>query len=765
MIGKTLRQYVINRPLGQGGMGEVWLARDTTLDRDVALKILPAGGFDSTTRKERFFREAKAASALNHPNIITIYEINSADGIDFIAMEYVQGHTLGEILKRGPMAIDRVEHYAAQMAAAVGRAHRANIVHRDLKPGNIMITDEGLLKVLDFGIAKITTPIADASAETIATDTPRPVALTREGTTIGTLGYMSPEQAIGDPVDARSDVFSFGVILYEMLTDRLPFPGKTRSEVLRQMHVSPPPPLAALRPDVPARLSDLVTRCLEMKPEDRFANLTDVAAVLTGGAANDAATAAYPAPSSRISRVGTAVDAPFDSAQGRPGPQPVAEPQRVRGYWRQLPLVVRIAIVIVVVSAIGPLRSRLRTWGDTPPAAGASADAATVPDMTREAATLLSRSDRDGNPDRAIALLEKVLAADPNSAIAYAHLSTAYGRKQASNPDPQWMKMARETAQHAVDLNTDLAAGRVAKGFAHAQAGERAEAETEFRKAVDLDPMNPWPYIGLGVNFDGGLKDAEAEAAFKKAVQLGPQEWRAFADYAQFCYRRARYAEATTLWESALKVTPDNATIMRNLGASYYYSDRPNEAASSLQRALEIRPTAPIYTNLGNIRFFQGRYLDAVNAFEKAVEQAPNNNLYWGNLGDGLRWAAGRRKDAPAAYKRAVELIDDQIAKKPGDSDLESRRALYLIKMGQRDAAIKEAATVAARPNLTAQMLYRITVIYELAGDRARALESLGKALKAGYAKKDLANEPELTSMRADVRYHRVIDTIPAPAK
>src|SRR5262245_45001280 len=139
MIGTTLKQYKITRQLGQGGMGEVWLARDTSLDRDVALKILPQGNALDFTRKERFFREAKAASALNHPNIITIYEINSDQGIDFIAMEYVQGGTLGGMLARGPMPIDRVERIAAQIAGAVGRAHRANIVHRDLKPGNIMI--------------------------------------------------------------------------------------------------------------------------------------------------------------------------------------------------------------------------------------------------------------------------------------------------------------------------------------------------------------------------------------------------------------------------------------------------------------------------------------------------------------------------------------------------------------------------------------------------------------------------------------------------
>src|SRR5262245_48200606 len=270
MIGKSLKQYVVTRHLGQGGMGEVWLAHDTSLDRDVAIKVLPVGGsfLDLSTRKERFFREAKAASALNHPNIVTIYEINSDQGIDFIAMEYVQGSTLTAILKNGSLPIDRVTSYASQIAAAVGRAHRAGIVHRDLKPGNIMVTDEDLLKVLDFGLAKALPRTSDASAETVeAKEVVSPAApLTREGTTIGTIGYMSPEQSLGDLVDARSDVFSFGVILYEMLTGRLPFEGRTRSEMLRQLHLQPPLPVESLRGDVPASLHDIVTRCLQKKP-------------------------------------------------------------------------------------------------------------------------------------------------------------------------------------------------------------------------------------------------------------------------------------------------------------------------------------------------------------------------------------------------------------------------------------------------------------------------------------------------------------------
>ncbi len=712
-------------------MGEVWLARDTTLERPVALKILPASDADAAIRKERFFREARAASALNHPNIITIYEINSDHGIDFIAMEYVDGRTLGVIIQQGPLSIDLVRRYATQIAEAVGRAHRAGIVHRDLKPGNIMVTNDGLVKVLDFGLAKVLRAVDSTEANDAATE----AALTRAGSTVGTLGYMSPEQAIGDHVDARSDVFSFGVILYELLAGRRPFTGKTLSEVLRELHFSEPPALDSLRHDVPAPLRAIVARALEKKPADRFPNMSEVAVALTGGAPDNAST-----------RVAAAPALPVAAASTRP--------------LRRL-AIAGVAIVLVAGLAGAAWWSRSRAPAA---AAGASSTNDTEPnaayELTQSAAALLARQDRDGNADRAITLLERALAHDPNSAIAHAHLANAYLRKQIATPDPRWLRLAGEHAQRAIGLNGDLAAGRSAMGFVRFHSGERAAAQTEFRRAIELDPRNPLPHMGLAMNLSAESRDDEADAEFRKAIEIGPNEWRGHAEYASYFYQRAKYDEALAQWEEALKITPDNVVVLRNLGAAYFSVGRYDEAASILQRALEVRPVAAIYTNLGTLRFYQGRYADAVAAFEKASELAPLNNLYWGNLGDGYRWAPGRRNDAPAAYRRAITLIEQQIATAGGDASLESRRAVYLVKLGNRVEALKAVEAVARQPNLTAQVLFRAAMVFELAGLRARALGSLERALKGGYAVRDLTNEPEFTALRADPRYQRLIDSV-----
>ena len=733
MIGRSLRQYAITGRLGQGGMGEVWLARDTTLERLVALKTLPAGDTDAAIRKERFFREARAASALNHPNIITIYEINSDQGVDFIAMEYVDGRTLGAILHQGALPIDLVQRYASQIAEAVGRAHRAGIVHRDLKPGNIMVTSDGLVKVLDFGLAKVSRA-EDSGANDAATE----AALTSAGSTVGTLGYMSPEQAIGDHVDARSDVFSFGVILYEMLAGRRPFAGKTLTEVLRELHFSEPPALDSLRHDVPPLLRGIVARTLEKKPDDRFPNMSEVAVALDGGIPGDAPTMATAAPARRVAASST------------------------RSIGR---LAIAGIAMLVFAGLVGGAAWRSRAPAATSaPAAPAATDSTGAYELTQSAAALLARQDREGNADRAVGLLERALTQDPKSAIAHAHLANAYLRRQTATADAKWLRLARESAERAIGLNGDLAAARSAMGFVHLQSGERAEAQAEFRRAVDLDPINPLPHMGLAMNLAAENRDSEAEAAFRKAVELGPAEWRARGEYAAFLYRRARYDEAVASWEAALKITPDNVVLLRNLGGAYFSVGRYDEAASSLQRALEVRPAAAIYTNLGTLRFYQGRYADAVAAFEKAVELGSTNHLYWGNLGDGYRWAPGRRNDAPAPYRRAIALVEQEIATGGSDADRESRRAVYLVKLGNRDEALQVIEGVTRQPNLTAQISFRAAMVFELAGSRDRALLWVERAVKAGYPIRDLTNEPEFTALRADERYQRVVDTV-APLK
>jgi eukaryotic-like serine/threonine-protein kinase len=249
----TLAHYRILSKLGAGGMGEVFLAEDTQLDRRVALKILPAEFASHYDRMNRFVREAKSASALNHPNIITIHEIGAAGGTHFIASEYIEGETLHSRLRHEAPTLKSTLEIAIQMASALDAAHRAGIVHRDIKPENVIIRPDGLVKILDFGIAKLSEPLAvgGESSEEVAT------ALKSEGTSpgmiIGTAHYMSPEQVRGKTVDARSDIFSFGIVFYELLTGRRPFDGENAMDVMGAVLHREPVPLSQLFADPNSR--------------------------------------------------------------------------------------------------------------------------------------------------------------------------------------------------------------------------------------------------------------------------------------------------------------------------------------------------------------------------------------------------------------------------------------------------------------------------------------------------------------------------------
>ncbi len=730
--GTRLGSYEIVAHLGSGGMGEVYRARDPRLGRDVAIKVLPQQEGGSPRSRERFIREARAASALNHPNIITIHEIGADQGTDFIVMEYVRGHTLAEAMRSGRLGLSQTLAFAVQIAEGLAKAHSSGIVHRDLKPMNIMVTEDRLIKILDFGLAKV-----GAADDTKADEQPTQAVLTRVGTTMGTIGYMSPEQALGANVDARSDVFSFGVILFELLSGRRPFEGKTETEVLRRLHLVDPP-FETIRSDAPPTLVAMMRRCLAKEPDDRYPSMTAVSDVLK----------TLSVPHS---------DPELPATPPEPGHQ-----ARAAVAWmpRRAIWIVLIAATLAAVWLVrlGPWRAA--SGADRASAAPAAGE--TAYELSSNAATHLVRQDREAEVTEAIDLLERALQADPAYAPAYAHLSEAYYRRFKMSPDPQWLKLARDRAERAVALNPDLASGHLALGLVELDAGASESAMRHVERAAELDPLNPFVHMGIGQSLAAAKRDTEAEAAFRKAVELGADQWRPHTDFGQFLYQRARFVDAIESWERARAITPDNLLVLRNLGAAYYRARRYDDAASVLQRALEIRPSGSVYTNLGNIYFQQGRHTEAVLAFEKALEQDANNYSYWGNLGDAYRWAAGRRPDAAAAYRRASELLREQLALKPADAEMRTRLALYVAKAGDTQSAVKELSLL-GDATLTAQMLFRVAVVRELAGDRTGALDALARALKAGYPATELGAEPELSTLRTDPRYHRLVSVTPPP--
>jgi eukaryotic-like serine/threonine-protein kinase len=334
-IGQHLGPYEILSAIGAGGMGEVYRARDTRLERIVAIKILPDHLSDRTELRERFDREARTIASLNHPHICVLHDIGQQGGTDFLVMEYLEGETLAERLKKGPLALEQVLQYAIEIADALDKAHRKGITHRDLKPGNIMLTKSGS-KLLDFGLAKLR---QDAAPATPLSQLPTAKdAITAQGTILGTLQYMAPEQLEGKEADSRTDIFTFGIVVYEMATGKKAFDGKTSASVIGAILKDNPPPISSLQPMTPPALDRVVKKCLAKEPDKRWQDASDLCDELKW-----------------VAEGGSQVSLP-----------PTAAPKGIRALGRR-PLILSLASLVIGLAIAGLAVWNLKPWPAPPP--------------------------------------------------------------------------------------------------------------------------------------------------------------------------------------------------------------------------------------------------------------------------------------------------------------------------------------------------------------------------------------------------------------
>jgi tetratricopeptide (TPR) repeat protein len=731
MIGRKLLHYEILTRIGAGGMGEVWRARDARLDREVAIKILPRSRGDDTVQKQRFLREARAASALIHPNIITVHEINAVEDVDFIVMEYVRGETLTMLLAQGRLPLARALDYAIQISEALKTAHEAGVVHRDLKPGNIMIGASGLVKVLDFGIAKRMSP------EAADPDTTAAPSLTLAGTAIGTPAYMSPEQAVGDPVDARSDLFSFGVVLYQMFTGVLPFQGATSLSLMRQVVHEQQRPLRVVAPEVPERLAFVIEKCLAKEPADRFASAAIVGQELRRVASREATVAPDISPA--------------EAATMAPGT--VAVPRR-----RPTRALIAAGLLLTAFAAAAWFgrAAFVRAPRSASPVDAADANAS-ADELYQHGTELLRTYYREASVDKAIAELERALQRRSPYPLAEARLSLAYWRKNAGSPDAHWQSQSLAYAESAVRGDGQLAIAHIAHGAALTAAGQLDQATDAYQRASTLDPANIELLWRMGDLAVARKDETAAEQYYRRSVAAGPKEWEPYVNLGRFLYRRGRYAEALATYETVRDLAPHYTGVYANLAAVYHQLGRTDEAASALQRSLEIAPNSITYSNLGTLLYFQGRYPEALRAFERSVELGANTYSRWGNLADAARMVVGAHQKAHESYVRAVQLGREHLAANADDVDARSSLALYLMRDHRADEALAELDRVLAQKNPIPAVLFKGAIVAELAGQRPRALELLARSLAAGYQLREIVHEPDLVKLRADPAYHKLV--------
>jgi serine/threonine protein kinase len=568
LIGRSLGHYQILSLLGAGGMGEVYLARDANLGRQVAVKLLPAEYTRDAERVRRFQREARAASALNHPNILTIHEIGAdAGGAHYIVSEFVAGHTLRMLLQDGRLEIRQAVAIAEQVANALNVAHEAGIVHRDIKPENVMVRPDGLVKVLDFGLAKLIetpTPAANSDASTL------PKLSTEAGVVMGTAHYRSPEQARGLKVDARTDIFSLGVMLYEMVAGRRPFEGATTSEVIAAILRDEPPSLRQHCAEAPPELERITAKCLTKEREARHQSAAEVVAALK------TVPPGIPQPAERS--VVTHELAAVQTGETT---------TKMRALLRRAPVVATLAVGLLL--ALGVYLFRQRASEPTRSANTPPVNSVAYNEYVN--GRYYTNRQNVADNDKAIRMLESAVAAEPEFAAAQAELAQAYIWKLFlfTPQDKTLEEKAFMATEKALRLDPKLGAGHLARGrlfWTPARRFPHEQAIQEYQQALALDASldEARNQLALVYNHIGALEPALRE--LRIAVALNPTNSLALFRIGETLGFQGKYEEALT---ALRKISPDanRAKVTFHMSTALLHLNRKDEVADLVTNFLK----------------------------------------------------------------------------------------------------------------------------------------------------------------------------------
>ena len=570
MVGEVISHYRIVAKLGRGGMGEVYLAEDKQLGRKVAIKFLPAEVATNENARQRQLREAQTAATLDHPNICAIYEVGQEGGYSFIVLQYIEGETLAARLKRQLPDLREALAIAAQVADALNEAHARGIIHRDIKPENIMLTTRGQVKVLDFGLAKtVRDPgLVEPDAET-------GTLLSIPGMMLGTVPYMSPEQVRGEDLDCRTDIFSFGIVIYELLSGRRPFEAKSTAEVISAILTREPLPISRSSLGHSGSAEErLIRKCLEKDAGQRYQTTGDL-----------------------ISDLGQ-IRREYDSGQiSLPAGASLVRPKETiaGGGWRRLriskPALILMGVALVVAAAV--YLSSFRTPKPTTASGVKSANPAAYDDYVRGKVKVSSENSESN--EAAIKLFQEAIAADPSFAAAYAELARAYAIKArlfAPGPDKKKLNEEAEVdVDKALALDPNLPEGYFARGLILWTPYKRfphEQAVYAYKRAIELNPNFDEAHHQLGyVYLHIGLLD-QGQRELETALAINPANTLARFRLGQIEMCRAKYAEAYQIFDTTpLEKNPIVAAYKAN---SLFRLGRTEEASALVEQLLKDYP-------------------------------------------------------------------------------------------------------------------------------------------------------------------------------
>jgi serine/threonine protein kinase/tetratricopeptide (TPR) repeat protein len=776
LVGRQLGHYETIGLLGEGGMGAVYLARDKKLGRKVALKLLPSYFTSDAERLRRFEQEACAASALNHPNILTIYEIGEAGGTPFIATEFIEGETLRARMTGAPMKIDEVLHVAEQVASALAAAHEAGIIHRDIKPENVMVRRDGLVKVLDFGLAKLTRPEATGPEATT-----RGVVQTSSGVVMGTVPYMSPEQALGREVDHRSDLFSLGVVLYEMASGRSPFAGASTGETLDRILHAQPEALSRFNHEVPGQLERTVSKCLEKDRERRYGVARDLLMDLKNPRRGLEVRTPAPAAESQDRR------RRLLSSRGRLAILAFAVVVVVAlGYqflFRGPPAAVSPEIKSVAVLPLGNLS------GD--PSQEYFADGMTeslISNLARiRALRIISRTSvmRYKGSQKSLPEIARELNVDGVitgsvqrssgrvrvtaqliHAATDAHLWASEYDRDLTDVLRLQSEVARAVAEEIrVQVTPEERARLASTRRVNPQAHEAylvgryhfnkldeegfKQAINYFERAIQIAPDYAPAYAGLsdvwqqrGQSGTAGFKEAESPArtAALTAIKLDEQLAEAHVSLGSIKQNYDwDWAGAEQEIRRALELAPGSLRVRTYSGYFLMHLGRHDEAIREGQVAVQLDPVSSEgHSALGRFLYRARRYGEALPHLQRAVELERRSATAYVRLGE-VYVQLGRYDEAIASFEKVRELV-------PKGGYFQPEIARVYALMGRESEARQMVSGVKGNA-------YLIAAVYAALGDKDEAFRILEKAVGEHQFLTPLKVEPPLENLHSDPRW------------